>query len=213
LASRSPPASVAVLQKALPNCKIVWDDPAKPTTPEQPVSVGLPKLVDPKQSFNGGTWSKGPNGMTSPNEEIEWALVRAPYVAPEEYDWSVVVERVNNNLVVEPVNNSGRSLALHFTAVGARGTVCLDGYHNGTSALEMIDKNRGPTFQGPIMKPEKPVAIQVSVRKDAVFIAADGKEILSWHGDMGRFSSYMTWAVPDHQNLFIGSHARPATKS
>jgi hypothetical protein len=28
------PASVAALQKALPNCKIEWDDPAKPKTPE-----------------------------------------------------------------------------------------------------------------------------------------------------------------------------------
>jgi formylglycine-generating enzyme required for sulfatase activity/serine/threonine protein kinase len=29
-----PPAAVAALQKALPNCKIEWDDPAKPTTPQ-----------------------------------------------------------------------------------------------------------------------------------------------------------------------------------
>ncbi len=28
------PATVAALQKALPNCKIEWDDPAKPKTPE-----------------------------------------------------------------------------------------------------------------------------------------------------------------------------------
>jgi hypothetical protein len=27
------PAQVAALQKALPNCEIVWDDPAKPKTP------------------------------------------------------------------------------------------------------------------------------------------------------------------------------------
>ena len=33
------PASVAALQKALPNCKIEWDDPAKATTP-QPAASG-----------------------------------------------------------------------------------------------------------------------------------------------------------------------------
>jgi serine/threonine-protein kinase len=32
------PASVASLQKALPNCKIEWDDPAKPKTPEPAAS-------------------------------------------------------------------------------------------------------------------------------------------------------------------------------
>ena len=32
------PASVAALQKALPNCKIEWDDPAKPKTPEPAAS-------------------------------------------------------------------------------------------------------------------------------------------------------------------------------
>ncbi len=31
--------SVAVLQKALPNCKIDWDDPAKPKTPD-PAAFG-----------------------------------------------------------------------------------------------------------------------------------------------------------------------------
>ena len=33
------PAGVAALQKALPNCKIEWDDPAKPKTPE-PAAAG-----------------------------------------------------------------------------------------------------------------------------------------------------------------------------
>jgi Leucine-rich repeat (LRR) protein len=32
------PAQVAALQKALPNCKIEWDDPAKPKTPEPAAS-------------------------------------------------------------------------------------------------------------------------------------------------------------------------------
>jgi Leucine-rich repeat (LRR) protein len=32
------PASVAALQKALPNCEIKWDDPAKPKTPEPAAS-------------------------------------------------------------------------------------------------------------------------------------------------------------------------------
>ena len=32
------PASVAALQKALPNCKIEWDDPSKPKTPEPAAS-------------------------------------------------------------------------------------------------------------------------------------------------------------------------------
>ena len=32
------PASVAALQTALPNCKIDWDDPAKPKTPEPAVT-------------------------------------------------------------------------------------------------------------------------------------------------------------------------------
>jgi Leucine-rich repeat (LRR) protein len=202
------PASVAALQQALPNCKIDWDDPAKPKTPQPSIqSIDLLKLIDPKQSFNGGIWSKGPNGMTSPNEEFEWALVRVPYVVPEEYDWRIVVERANDNPIVKPANNSGRSLALHFIASGNRGSVCIDGYHNGTCALEMVDKNMGPTFQGPIMKPGKPVALRVSVRKDSVSVAADDKEILSWHGDMGRFSSYARWAIPDRQNLFIGSQA------
>jgi hypothetical protein len=203
------PAAVAALQKALPNCKIEWDDPTKPKTLEQPVSVDLLRLVDPKQSFNGGTWSKGLNGMASPTEEFEWALVRVPYVAPEEYDWRIVVERADNTQVVKPVNNSGRSLALHFNASGNRGSVCLDGYHNGTCALEMIDKKVGPSFQGPIMKPGKPVAVLVSIRKDSIVVAADGKEILTWRGDMGRFRPIRNGRYPTTKTS--SSAVRPAS--
>jgi Leucine-rich repeat (LRR) protein len=36
--TRVTPTSVAALQKALPNCKIEWDDPAKPKTPEPAAS-------------------------------------------------------------------------------------------------------------------------------------------------------------------------------
>jgi hypothetical protein len=36
--SKVTPAAVAALQKALPNCKIEWDDPAKPQTPEPAAS-------------------------------------------------------------------------------------------------------------------------------------------------------------------------------
>jgi hypothetical protein len=39
LGTKVTPATVAALQKALPNCKIEWDDPAKATTP-QPVASG-----------------------------------------------------------------------------------------------------------------------------------------------------------------------------
>ena len=35
---QSHPRPVAALQKALPNCKIEWDDPAKPKTPEPAAS-------------------------------------------------------------------------------------------------------------------------------------------------------------------------------
>jgi hypothetical protein len=38
-ATRITPAQVAALQKALPNCKIDWDDPAKPKTLE-PAGAG-----------------------------------------------------------------------------------------------------------------------------------------------------------------------------
>jgi hypothetical protein len=37
-ATKVTPAQVAALQKALPNCKIEWDDPAKPKTPEPAAS-------------------------------------------------------------------------------------------------------------------------------------------------------------------------------
>ncbi len=38
IATKVTPAGVAALQKALPNCKIEWDDPAKPKTPEPAAS-------------------------------------------------------------------------------------------------------------------------------------------------------------------------------
>ncbi len=38
LATKVTPAQVAALQKALPNCKIEWEDPAKPKTPEPAAS-------------------------------------------------------------------------------------------------------------------------------------------------------------------------------
>ena len=42
------PTGIAALQKALPNCKIDWDDPARPATPKPPVVK--PSLVKPTAS-------------------------------------------------------------------------------------------------------------------------------------------------------------------
>ncbi|MCE9605496.1 MAG: DUF1080 domain-containing protein [Planctomycetia bacterium] len=180
---------------------------ASPVSIVAPVTAGNPTvgrvdllaLVDPKVSFNGGVWTKGPGGLRSPSEGSQWSLVKIPYEAPEEYDWDVKVERVDDK---------GQAFDLFFTTRGRQGTICIDGFGKpGKCALEMIEGKTGPSYPGPVLTPGKTSTIRVSVRKSGVTVVCEGKEILAWQGDMTKFSTFSNWNVPDKRNLFLGSQA------
>lgn len=158
-------------------------------------SVDLLKLVDPGVSFNGDAWKLGADGLRSPDRRSGWALVKVPYQPPDEYDWDVMAEKLGG----------GQALTLHFVTAGHQGTVCLDGYSPTACALEMIDGQFGPKRVGSIFKPGAVARIRVSVRKSGVTVLCDGQTILSWQGDMAKFSTFGGWKVPDKRSLYVGS--------
>ena len=70
-ANKVTPASVAALQKALPNCKIEWDDPAKPKAPE-------PAASDPDRRAAEWYFTKKAEPGTNGFLEISTALQLKP---------------------------------------------------------------------------------------------------------------------------------------
>jgi serine/threonine protein kinase/Leucine-rich repeat (LRR) protein len=197
------PAQVAALQKALPNCKIEWDDPTK-ASPASGVVVDLLARIDPKKNALTGEWILGPDGLLSPDKRVTWGLLRVPYEPPQEYHWDVEVE---------PKSENRNTFALFFSTNGNQGTVCLDGYTKpNISALEMIDGKPGndgeASYKQPIFTFGKPSNVRVTVRKDGVTVVVDGKKILTWQGNPARFSIFGSWKVPDKKTLFVGSQSK-----
>jgi serine/threonine protein kinase/Leucine-rich repeat (LRR) protein len=132
-------AQVAALQKALPNCKIEWDDPAKAKSSQtvglsnvnQSPTVDLLALVDLAKHVLSGEWKNDAGGLVGVRATSGMSLLRIPYPLPDEYRLELVVER----------KTPGGSLNVFFASGGQQGTICLDAAAgaNGTSALEQID--------------------------------------------------------------------------
>jgi hypothetical protein len=160
-------------------------------------SINLIRFIDPAQDSFAGDWVvTGGNLLCT--KKVPWARVQVPYLPPDEYDLTIVVERK------EPGGS------LHFGL--ARGTiqfmVALEG-GNGTG-LEILDgklaKDNETAVQGSVLAANKPSTVVCSVRKEGVTVTIDDRKIVDWKGPFSRLKNFPEFQVPNPRALCIGSY-------
>jgi hypothetical protein len=161
--------------------------------------VDLLGLIDPAKDAVLGPWTMKEGSLISPARPF--GRLQIPYQPPAEYDVQVEVLR------------QGDSNSLNLGLVGTAGQfmVILDGVVDGEfrSGLDLVD---GKSFyanetlvRGELVSRGRPTAVRVSVRKDRVEVAVDGKPALGGAIDPKRLTLYKDWAVPEKRCLLIGS--------
>jgi Leucine-rich repeat (LRR) protein len=188
--------SIAALQKALPNCKIEWDDPAKVKTASK---VDLLAIVDLKRDAVVGEWKLEDGCLISPPSGQRTRL-QFPYTLPEQYVLEAEVERL-----------AGIDCLKFGIVVDGNPVMCqFEGGNKRASGLELIDGKyvvdaASPArYSEPVFHPGKTTTLRITVRKRLVKVECDGKVIVDWRDDPKRFS-VRDWSVPDPRKLWTGS--------
>jgi hypothetical protein len=155
-------------------------------------------LLHPQEDGVKGDWALSKDGLTCP--ATMFARLQVPYEAPEEYDFTLVVERIGGDV----------ALIVGLAMAGdARCQVIVD--WDGISGVDSIDgkhaKSNETTRPGAILKPGRPVSLLFSVRRDGLSLSVDGKVLFSWKGALSRLSYNEEYAIPNRKALMVAWHS------
>jgi hypothetical protein len=166
----------------------------------QPGAINLLRLIDVKQE-PFGEWSFDGGALVSNTDN--YTRVMIPYVPPEEFDLTAVVER-----------QQGTDAVLFGLIRGAtQYAVWIEGFSNmgGRSGLEMVDGmlfDKNPaSVQGTLLATGKPSTIVISVRKTSIVASCDGKAFVNFQGNFSRMNGLNAgfWKVVNWKGLYLGT--------
>ena len=157
----------------------------------------LPGGIDLGRDAIKGDWNLSDKTLVyAGDREFAQLLLRGE--PPEEYDLTVVAERVSGTEI----------LVIGLVVGGSRTILLLDGWGGGVSGLEFVDgKASGAnvtTHRGWRFVNGRRATITCRVRKGGVTVICDGKRIVDWKGDPGRLSLNEGWAAGGENLLFLG---------
>ena len=160
--------------------------------------VDLLKLIDPARDTVEGTWTLE-KGVLVCAEKRSWARLQIPYIPPDEYDLTIVAERVEG---LEAINIGLVRGEAQFHSV-------VDGWKATMSGLSTVDgkwANRNETTRrGQLLKNGRSSVVVCSVRKEGVSMTVDGNLIFDWKGDYSRLGNIRPLTVPYRRALYINS--------
>lgn len=157
------------------------------------VMVDLLVKADPAGPGVTGTWKKQGAVLTGSASGFTHGKIWVDHPVPAEYDLAIVAERRDSlngfyiGLLVDE-----KPLVLHFDSV--EGTVVgLD-----------VTEEKSARLPGPVFKNNTPRTIKVMVRKEAVIVQLDGKDLLGWKVDMRRSAPNAALLIPQKDRLWFG---------
>jgi len=165
-------------------------------------TVDLLKLIDVGKDSVGGKWKfDGPTLLTP---TVRFGRIQIPYRPPEEYDVTLVAERLEG----------ANSVVLGLLAGERPFSLVIDAFdHDTTSGLDLIDHRPFPetetAYKGRLLTNGKPSTIKVSVRRTWVQVKVDEKSIIEWKADFERVSLFPDWKIPLGKALFLGAWTAP----
>ncbi|HZE97329.1 MAG TPA: hypothetical protein VE981_09905 [Planctomycetota bacterium] len=160
--------------------------------------LDLLAMVKPQQDRVKGEWTISKDGLAC--APATFARLQLPYQPPEEYDFTLVVERIGSDF----------ALVVGLVLAGeARCQVLFD--WDGISGVDMIEgknaKSNETTHVGPVLNLGSPVTLLFSVRREGISVAADGKQLFSWKGLLNKLSFNEDYAISNPKALMVGWHS------
>jgi hypothetical protein len=171
-----------------------------PVAPDTPgTAVDLLALIDPQRDAVKGAWELREKTLTA--QPCDWCRLEIPYAPPDEYDLTVVAERVkgDDGLFFGLVHGNVR-WTLSFDSQPSAGCLtgigCVDGVHLGTPG--------NPTKKvGRVVHNGKPAVFEFRIRKSGMTASVDGIEVIAWK-EYGRLSARVDWTTPNAKALMLG---------
>jgi WD40 repeat protein len=165
-------------------------------------AVDLLKMIDPAQHVVSGKWVLANGTLISPPEMF--ARVQIPYDLPPEYQLTVVAALPRDSREID-------ALFMGLVAEGRHIGSVVGGWGGEISGLDQLDDkqaaNNETTYRGKVFSSGVTSKVIYTVRRTGINISVDGKEIVNWKGDYGRFSPlFLQWRVPNTRRLVLGSH-------
>lgn len=161
--------------------------------------VELLHLISVEQHAIHGPWHKTSKALQSP--DAPYARLVLPVRVPPEYALRLVGRR----------SSGTAALVVGLVVAGRQCAVTLDGWGGTTSGLGQVDgrpyDTNGTRYKGSVFSEDHDTEIICRVTPASVEVWADGEPIISWKGEGEQLSLFTGWRVPDHQVLFVGSHA------
>ncbi len=174
------------IRRALPGLEIDLGQSSTEVATGPPVAVAsLSSPIDllkqiPSQTNATGIWTASETKLDAiVNDPTKATQVAVPFVAPEEYDLSAVVDRLTTE-------NAGVTLGL--SAGAARFRIDLDYASARNTKLAEVDGKAVLGTSGPWLTPGKAHDVRVEVRRSGIRVRVDDRVVLTYDGTLDRLS-------------------------
>jgi hypothetical protein len=162
-------------------------------------NVDLLKLITVSKDSVLGDWVCDGRTLTC-TRRLANARIQIPYVPPDEYDLTLVVER----------KDGMEALGIGFARSSTQWIIAVDGWGAGATGISTVDGRMGDnnetTHRGPVLTNGKSSTILCTVRKDGVTMTVDGRKILDYKGGFDRLGNLGNLTMPSTKALYIVSY-------
>lgn len=172
--------------------------PAKLAEPKD--AVDLLALIDVEKDKVAGDWTRDGAALVSP--KAYGSRIEIPYLAPEEYELTAIVEPLDepNGLIFGHRSGESRFLTVLSYPVDGRPASALENVRG-------LNINRNETtVKRSLFVKNRPSQVICTVRKDSVTVLCDGRELLRWEGRPQDLSLGEYWQTPRETALFLGAY-------
>jgi hypothetical protein len=163
----------------------IWSDEAKDEISRlelRPLISGLSRPIG-LQDRIAGSWKMDRLGISSGTENDKESLLEIPAQVRDEYAITATVTRERgNNCIGFLLSSQGRDFAVQFDAWD-KGQQCSGiSYINGATFTQPNNPNR-TRVNTTLFRPDKPVRIEIVIKRGSIKAYADGQIIVKWQGD------------------------------
>ncbi|MHC4399511.1 MAG: hypothetical protein ACYTG0_07520 [Planctomycetota bacterium] len=167
--------------------------------------------IDPKKVAFSGIWPFDGKILISPPDQF--ARLQLDYFPPEEYELTIVAERMANYQPGGGVAGHG-ALVLGLSQGNTQFIAAIDWHEWGRGGFAILAAFNGKvgvnnplrTFLTEVMiRSGQPNTISFTVKKTGVTATCNNQTLIDWSGDLDQLSVPKEWAVPDRRRLFLGS--------
>ena len=159
--------------------------------------VDLLKMVDVQRDAVAGIWTREDGAVLSP-DRTPAARLELPYLPPQQYDLTLVVEPA--------IGNQGFVLGLLAEGRQVTAVLGLKGKVSGLATFASFEFPDPETeYSGKLFTSGDQTTILCRVRERRITIEADGRQIIDYQGDLKQLRSYDLWKVNNPNVLTIGT--------